>query len=57
MNQSAEDLFGVSERRTVGGSLRDFLRDEASSDFDDVAKLFLARQPVTRRGAVIRSGV
>jgi two-component system nitrogen regulation sensor histidine kinase GlnL len=54
MNQSAEDLFGVSERRTVGGSLRDFLRDEASSDFDDVAKLFLARQPVTRRGAVIR---
>jgi two-component system nitrogen regulation sensor histidine kinase GlnL len=54
MNQAAEDLFGVSERRAVGGSLRDYLMNDGSLEFGDLTDLFQSREPVTRRGAVFR---
>jgi len=54
MNQAAEDLFGVSEQRAIGGSLRDYLHDDGSVGFATLTRLFLSRQPVTRRAAVIK---
>lgn len=54
MNQAAEDLFGVSEGRAVGGNLRDYLRNDGSMEFDSLTALFRSREPVTRRGAVFR---
>jgi two-component system nitrogen regulation sensor histidine kinase GlnL len=54
MNQAAEDLLGVSEGRAVGGSLRDYLKNDGSLEFSNLTELFQSREPVTRRGAVFR---
>lgn len=54
INQAAEDLFGISEKRAWGTRLHDFLRDDGSIGFATLSRLFLSRQPVTRRAAVIR---
>jgi two-component system nitrogen regulation sensor histidine kinase GlnL len=53
MNQAAEDLFGVSEQRATGANLRDYLQEDAHIGFASLSQLFLSRQPVTRRGAII----
>lgn len=54
MNQAAEDMFGVSEGRAVGGNLRDFLKNDGTLEFESLTELFQSREPVTRRGAIFR---
>jgi len=54
MNPSAEDLLGVSEQRGLGHRVPELIGEVSTSVTAELERLLVAREPLTRRAAVIR---
>jgi len=54
MNPAAEDLLGASEQRALGHKVPELIGDVSTSVTAELERLLTAREPLTRRAAVIR---